>query len=152
MSKGGDGAGWKNCRQHPKADFHNPRFRQEKKCLQRGKLLNKKTDLTSLDTKTRWSSTFEMIRDDFKLRIVFENTIKELPELEALQVSSTDWKTVKSVGGFLEDPAKECEKQSSSTYVTVGQTVGNYNRMEKICHLPRLTGDPTLQTIFPEFL
>jgi hypothetical protein len=97
------------------------RMREEFAMIQVRLGSRRKLDVPNLDVENRWNSMFEMVKNCYDLRHVFEslcNTDEFQNRLNDLKLSDLDWRELKSVTDFLEVMAKY-------TTASSGQSVGS---------------------------
>lgn len=87
----------------------------------------------SLDVVTRWSSTFTMLRNAYRIR-VFLNTIRsKVHYLRTFSISNDVWEKCWTICDFLQSAASLTECQSGSPYATLGITVKAFKMLLSKC-------------------
>lgn len=89
--------------------------------------------LPTLDVQTRWSSTFIMVKNARKARLVLNTMCDRMPELKPYKVSDTDWEHTGEVCSFLETAAAITTNQSGRSYVTLSLSYMAFKLLMKKC-------------------
>jgi len=108
--------------------------RQQFDCLKIELGFNATIKLPRYDTPTRWSSTYEMASNCFKLKSVF-NALCNTPELDLQEYKLNDyqWTRMKAVITFLQRAAEITKYQSSTSTVTLSMVPGMYTLLTNHC-------------------
>jgi hypothetical protein len=96
----------------------------------------RKLDVPNLDVENRWNSMFEMVKNCYDLRHVFEslcNTDEFQNILNDLKLSDLYWRELKSVTDFLEVVEKYTTASSGQSYATLSMQPLIYDSLVSHC-------------------
>lgn len=116
------------------------------------KQLKLNVEIPCLDTETRWSSTFTLIKKSIKAKRVINSMVRQVPELCDYIITDDEWTKAGSVCEFLESAATLTERQSGSQYVTLSINSKLFNRLRSRCESQIGQDDATLKLIAEKML
>ena len=96
-----------------------------------------KSKMPTLDCKTRWNSTLEMLSCSVYLKDALNMLCASNKDLKELEVKSSEWTFVEKIIDFLEDFKTLSETISGEKYVTLSRAIVGFNclldKIEKKC-------------------
>lgn len=103
--------------------------------------------LPSLDVPTRWSSTFNMIKNAYKARSILNTITSKVNDLRSYAVTNEVWMRASTICTFLESAASLTECQSGSSYATLSVTEKAFRALLSKCNTIMDSNDPLLKKI-----
>lgn len=79
------------------------------------------------DSKTRWNSSFEMLKTAYHLKSALDMLCKNNKDINQYLLKAEEWNFIKLITDFLEDFKKVSEKISGEKYVTLPLAVVAFN-------------------------
>lgn len=116
------------------------------------KELDVECQLPNLDSETRWSSTFIMIKRAFAARRVLNAVVSRVEAMGDMTVTEMEWKVAERLCAFLETAAAVTEHQSAQKYVTLSIATTLYQKLCKRCDKVIDDGDAILSSVATKML
>ena len=82
-----------------------------------------------LDVRTRWDSTYNMLRLAVKQQKAYDGTVAYDPEMEKYRLDQRGWDLIAQIQEFLAPFAQYQKKMSAQKYPTINVAVSSYNKL-----------------------
>lgn len=117
------------------------------KIMVKEKTLPHKVMVLTVGLNTRWSSTFNMVKDDYIVRSVFQVLCQRIPEIARHYIMDSDWKAAMKYKELLEAFAAVTEGRSGSTYMTLSFTPRLFRKLKTKYSSYSTSNNPNVQDV-----